>query len=221
MCDYLNRTFDARWIGRGEPTAWPPRSPDLSATGFFLWGTIKEHVYEISVDSGMDFVARIVAAKTVRDKPDVFEKFGGQCNGAVNSMFKDTNLDYFVSFSALLLLYDVTNKSSFDNTRAWLGEINEYAQDDVVIMLIGNKADATTDRQVMYEDGERLAKEYGVAFMETSAKTGINVELAFMAVARELKHRQSYQTNQESKFNVREYVRQESTKSSSTGTCCG
>lgn len=39
--------------------------------------------------------------------------------------------------SALLLLYDVTNKSSFDNIRAWLGEIKEYAQDDVVIMLLG------------------------------------------------------------------------------------
>lgn len=39
--------------------------------------------------------------------------------------------------SALLLLYDVTNKASFDNIRAWLAEIKEYAQDDVVIMLLG------------------------------------------------------------------------------------
>jgi L-lactate permease len=42
-----------------------------------------------------------------------------------------------VVFLALLLLYDVTNKTSFDNIRAWLGEIREYAQDDVVIMLLG------------------------------------------------------------------------------------
>ncbi|GBM74909.1 Ras-related protein Rab-37 [Araneus ventricosus] len=104
---------------------------------------------------------------------------------------------------------------------AWLGEINEYAQDDVVIMLIGNKADAGSDRVVQYEDGERLAKEYGVTFMETSAKTGVNVELAFMAVARELKYRQSCQADQDSKFNVKEYVRQESTKAKSSGTCCG
>lgn len=45
--------------------------------------------------------------------------------------------DWFVS--ALLLLYDVTNKTSFDNIRAWLGEIKEYAQDDVVIMLLGKE----------------------------------------------------------------------------------
>lgn len=40
-------------------------------------------------------------------------------------------------YSALLLLYDVTNKTSFDNIRAWLVEIHEYAQDDVVILLLG------------------------------------------------------------------------------------
>ncbi|KAH8037414.1 hypothetical protein HPB51_009969 [Rhipicephalus microplus] len=124
---------------------------------------------------------------------------------------------------ALLLLYDVSNKTSFDNTRAWLGEINEYAQDDVVIMLIGNKADITQDRQVRTEDGERLARsltvndrvspfqEYGVAFMETSAKTGCNVELAFMAVARELKQRASRSAHGASgRFNMTEYIRQES-----------
>jgi hypothetical protein len=42
-----------------------------------------------------------------------------------------------LTFPALLLLYDVTNKTSFDNIRAWLSEIREYAQDDVVIMLLG------------------------------------------------------------------------------------
>lgn len=44
---------------------------------------------------------------------------------------------YFVMNLALLLLYDVTNKTSFDNIRAWLVEIREYAQDDVVILLLG------------------------------------------------------------------------------------
>lgn len=48
---------------------------------------------------------------------------------------------------------------------------------------IGNKADCP-DRQVKREDGERLAREYNVTFMETSAKTGLNVDLAFLAVAR-------------------------------------
>lgn len=53
------------------------------------------------------------------------------------------------------------------------------------LITTGNKADCSgSDRQVKREEGERLAREYNVAFMETSAKTGLNVELAFLAVAR-------------------------------------
>ncbi|XP_042907676.1 ras-related protein Rab-37 [Parasteatoda tepidariorum] len=163
---------------------------------------------------GIDYRNKVVNVDDTKVKLQIWDTAGQE-------RFRSVTHAYYRDAHALLLLYDVTNKSSFDNTRAWLGEINEYAQDDVVIMLIGNKADSNSERQVMYEDGERLAKEYGVTFMETSAKTGTNVELAFMAVARELKYRMSYQPNQETKFNVKEYVRQESTKSSSSGICCG
>ncbi|XP_055944276.1 ras-related protein Rab-37-like isoform X3 [Argiope bruennichi] len=164
---------------------------------------------------GIDYRNKVVNVDDTKVKLQIWDTAGQE-------RFRSVTHAYYRDAHALLLLYDVTNKTSFDNTRAWLGEINEYAQDDVVIMLIGNKADASgSDRVVQYEDGERLAKEYGVTFMETSAKTGTNVELAFMAVARELKYRQSCQADQDSKFNVKEYVRQESTKSRSSGTCCG
>lgn len=53
----------------------------------------------------------------------------------------------------------------------------------VVAVVAGNKSDCA-DRQVKREEGERLAREYNVAFLETSAKSGLNVEVAFMAVAR-------------------------------------
>ncbi|NXE41625.1 RAB26 protein, partial [Ptilorrhoa leucosticta] len=109
---------------------------------------------------------------------------------------------------ALLLLYDVTNKASFDNIQAWLTEIHEYAQQDVVLMLLGNKVDSAQDRVVKREDGEKLAKEYGVPFMETSAKSGLNVELAFTAIAKELKHR-SMKLPNEPKFKLHDYVKKE------------
>lgn len=54
----------------------------------------------------------------------------------------------------------------------------------LVFYYTGNKADCGNERQVRREDGDRLAREYNVAFMETSAKSGLNVELAFLAVAR-------------------------------------
>ncbi|KAM4623554.1 ras-related protein Rab-37-like [Polymixia lowei] len=116
---------------------------------------------------------------------------------------------------ALLLLYDITSKSSFDNIRAWLTEIHEYAQRDVVIMLLGNKADMASERVIKRDEGEKLAREYSVPFMETSAKTGVNVELAFTAVAKELKH-MTVQHPGEPKFQIHEYIEAQKEKSS----CC-
>ncbi|XP_059854233.1 ras-related protein Rab-37 isoform X4 [Delphinus delphis] len=99
--------------------------------------------------------------------------------------------------------------------QAWLTEIHEYAQRDVVIMLLGNKADVSSERMIRSEDGEMLAREYGVPFMETSAKTGMNVELAFLAIAKELKYRAGRQANEPS-FQIRDYVESQKKRPS----CC-
>ncbi|CAL8263125.1 unnamed protein product [Arctogadus glacialis] len=78
-----------------------------------------------------------------------------------------------------------------------------------------SKADATHNRVVKKEEGEKLAKEFGVPFMETSARSGLNVELAFSAAARELKHR-STKEPEESKFQLQDYVDREMRSAS----CC-
>uniref|UniRef100_A0A8D3BJX1 small monomeric GTPase n=1 Tax=Scophthalmus maximus TaxID=52904 RepID=A0A8D3BJX1_SCOMX len=119
--------------------------------------------------------------------------------------FRSVTHAYYRDAQALLLLYDITSKPSFDNIRAWLTEIHEYAQKDVVIMLLGNKSDMAAERVVKKEEGEKLAKEYGVPFMETSAKTGVNVELAFLAIAKELRHRATQQPD-EPKFQIHDYI---------------
>uniref|UniRef100_A0A8B9Q6H2 small monomeric GTPase n=1 Tax=Apteryx owenii TaxID=8824 RepID=A0A8B9Q6H2_APTOW len=129
--------------------------------------------------------------------------------------FRSVTHAYYRDAQALLLLYDITSKISFDNIRAWLSEIHEYAQKDVVIMLLGNKADMSGERAVRTEDGASLAREYGVPFMETSAKTGLNVELAFLAVAKELKQR-AVQAPGEPRFQIHDYVESQRSKSS----CC-
>ncbi|XP_067673030.1 ras-related protein Rab-37-like isoform X4 [Haliotis asinina] len=157
---------------------------------------------------GIDFRNKVVDVEGTKVKLQIWDTAGQE-------RFRSITRAYYRDANALLLLYDVTNKASFDNIRAWLAEINEYAQEDVVIMLLGNKADIAGERVIRREDGERLAKEYGVAFMETSAKTGMNVELAFMAVARDLKMKKTRRPN-EPKFNVADYVEQEKKNAS----CC-
>uniref|UniRef100_A0A8C2ZTL7 small monomeric GTPase n=1 Tax=Cyclopterus lumpus TaxID=8103 RepID=A0A8C2ZTL7_CYCLU len=119
--------------------------------------------------------------------------------------FRSVTHAYYRDAHALLLLYDVTNKTSFDNIQAWLTEIHEYAQQDVVLMLLGNKA-----RHCVKE----VQNEFGVPFMETSARTGLNVELAFTAVAKELKHRSMKDPSE--KFTLQEYVNKEMKSTS----CC-
>uniref|UniRef100_A0A3Q3N0F1 Ras-related protein Rab-37-like n=1 Tax=Mastacembelus armatus TaxID=205130 RepID=A0A3Q3N0F1_9TELE len=125
--------------------------------------------------------------------------------------FRSVTHAYYRDAHALLLLYDITSKSSFDNIRAWLTEIHEYAQSDVVIMLLGNKVRGKCLRRTRSEG----ASEYSVPFMETSAKTGVNVELAFTAVAKELKHRAVQHPN-EPKFQIHEYIEAQKEKSG----CC-
>ncbi|XP_073915997.1 ras-related protein Rab-26 isoform X3 [Castor canadensis] len=100
-------------------------------------------------------------------------------------------------------------------TQAWLTAIQEYARHDVVLLLLGNKVDSAQERVVKREDGEKLAKEYGLPFMETSAKTGLNVDLAFTAIAKELKQR-SMKAPSEPRFRLHDYVKREGRGAS----CC-
>uniref|UniRef100_A0A8C3Y8P5 RAB26, member RAS oncogene family n=1 Tax=Catharus ustulatus TaxID=91951 RepID=A0A8C3Y8P5_CATUS len=150
---------------------------------------------------GIDFRNKVLTVDGVKVKLQIWDTAGQE-------RFRSVTHAYYRDAHALLLLYDVTNKASFDNIQAWLTEIHEYAQQDVVLMLLGNKVDSAQDRVVKREDGEKLAKEYGVPFMETSAKSGLNVELAFTAIAKELKHR-SMKLPNEPKFKLHDYVKKE------------
>uniref|UniRef100_A0A3B5Q9W0 small monomeric GTPase n=1 Tax=Xiphophorus maculatus TaxID=8083 RepID=A0A3B5Q9W0_XIPMA len=130
---------------------------------------------------GIDFRNKVLTIDGVKVKLQIWDTAGQE-------RFRSVTHAYYRDAHALLLLYDVTNRSSFDNIQAWLTEIHEYAQQDVVLMLLGNK-------------------EFGVPFMETSARSGLNVELAFTAVAKELKHRSMKDSSE--KFKLHEYVNKE------------
>ncbi|XP_040917891.1 ras-related protein Rab-37-like isoform X2 [Toxotes jaculatrix] len=157
---------------------------------------------------GIGFTNKVVDVDNLKVKLQIWDTAGQE-------RFRSVTHAYYRDAQALLLLYDITSKPSFDNIRAWLTEIHEYAQKDVVIMLLGNKSDMAAERVVKTEEGEKLAKEYGVPFMETSAKTGVNVELAFLAIAKELKHRVTQQPN-EPKFQIHDYIESQKHKSG----CC-
>ncbi|XP_034361241.1 ras-related protein Rab-26 isoform X1 [Arvicanthis niloticus] len=162
--------------------------------GAFLAGTFISTV-------GIDFRNKVLDVDGMKVKLQIWDTAGQE-------RFRSVTHAYYRDAHALLLFYDITNKDSFDNIQAWLTEIQEYAQQDVVLMLLGNKVDSTQERVVKREDGEKLAKEYGLPFMETSAKTGLNVDLAFTAIAKELKQR-SLKAPSEPRFRLHDYVKRE------------
>ena len=98
--------------------------------------------------------------------------------------FRSLIPSYIRDSSAAVVVYDLTNRNSFEQTTKWVDDVRAERGADVVIMLVGNKTDLGADkRQVSTEDGERKARDLGVLFIETSAKTGYNVKHLFRRVA--------------------------------------
>merc|ERR1711881_762451 len=87
------------------------------------------------------------------------------------------------------IVYDVTDKESFNNVKHWVQEIEKYAAEGVNKLLVGNKCDLSSKKVVSYDEARELADSLGIAFMETSAKNAHNVEQAFQAMAKDIKQR--------------------------------
>ena len=89
--------------------------------------------------------------------------------------FRAITRNYYKGARGIILIYDVTNIKSFENIKKWITEIKEEISDNVSIILIANKIDNEPERKVSKEQGEKLAKEFDIAFFETSAKTGVGI----------------------------------------------
>ncbi|KAJ6763944.1 DRAB11-RELATED [Salix purpurea] len=81
-----------------------------------------------------------------------------------------------------LLVYDVTRHVTFENVERWLKELRDHTESNIVIMLVGNKADLRHLRAVSTEDATAFAEKESTFFMETSALESLNVENAFTEV---------------------------------------
>lgn len=84
------------------------------------------------------------------------------------------------------MVFDVTNAESFDHVNDWLKEVNRYAAEGTVKLLVGNKCDRTADRVITEEQAKEFANDLGIPYIETSAKSAKNVEEAFLTMAGQL-----------------------------------
>ena len=110
--------------------------------------------------------------------------------------FRTITSSYYRGAHGIIVVYDVTDAESFTNVKQWLHEIDRYACENVNKLLVGNKIDLATPnkrRVVTTEQGKEFAESLNIEFLETSAKTAVNVENAFMIMASQIKARMKTQ----------------------------
>jgi len=90
---------------------------------------------------------------------------------------------YYRSAQAALIVYDITDRNSFTKAKNWIIEVKRQANENVVIALVGNKLDLESKRSVENQEAKLFANENNLLFMETSAKTAINVIEVFTSIA--------------------------------------
>ena len=93
--------------------------------------------------------------------------------------FRAITKNYYKGAHGIILIYDVTYRNTFESIRNWISIISQEASEKITIYLVANKIDLENERKVEREEGENLAKELGLPFMEVSAKDGINVDEIF------------------------------------------
>ena len=130
---------------------------------------------------GIDFKIKTIDLDGKKVKLQIWDTAGQE-------RFRTITTAYYRGAMGILLVYDVTDESSFTNVRQWMRNIEQHASKNVDKILIGNKCDLP-NRTVPVDKGEALAKDFNIPFMETSAKNNVNVENAFIAIARMVKAR--------------------------------
>ncbi|XP_059509483.1 trichohyalin-like isoform X7 [Stegostoma tigrinum] len=125
--------------------------------------------------------------------------------------FRSLTKQFFRKADGVIVMYDITSSSSFAEVRYWLGSIKETVDDNVAILLLGNKTDDVAHRKVPTPEGQRLAQEYNIMFYECSACTGHNISTAMLQLTKLLK-----QQDEKIKGSVVEMVNQPRKK----GKCC-
>eukprot|EP01084_Bolivina_argentea_P110064 196596_1 len=96
-------------------------------------------------------------------------------------------MSYYRGAHGIILVYDVTDRQSYENIQNWLYQIDRYASENVCKLIIGNKIDLNYKRTVNYDEAKHFADSLSIPFLETSSKASTNVEKAFMTLVAQIK----------------------------------
>ncbi|XP_062948848.1 ras-related protein Rab-6A isoform X1 [Cynocephalus volans] len=126
-----------------------------------------DNTYQATI--GIDFLSKTMYLEDRTVRLQLWDTAGQE-------RFRSLIPSYIRDSTVAVVVYDITNVNSFQQTTKWIDDVRTERGSDVIIMLVGNKTDLADKRQVSIEEGERKAKELNVMFIETSAKAGYNVK---------------------------------------------
>lgn len=126
---------------------------------------------------GVDFKIRTLELDDKIVKLQIWDTAGQE-------RFRTITSSYYRGAHGIMMVYDITDKISFNNIKHWMSEVERYSSKNAKTILIGNKSDIISKRQVEFEIAEQFAKEQEIPFLETSAKKADNVDEAFTQMAR-------------------------------------
>ena len=109
--------------------------------------------------------------------------------------FRAITKNYYKGSNGIILIYDVTDKKSFEGVKNWIEQIRDEVTQEVLIYLVGNKIDKKEERKISKEEGKKLADSFGVPFYESSAKTGENIDIIFYNLLKDIDN--LYSANEE------------------------
>jgi len=129
---------------------------------------------------GVDFRFRTVTVQDKVVKLQIWDTAGQE-------KFKTITSSYYRNAHAVMIVYDVGDHRTFQNIEQWLSDIDKFCPESVCRQIIGNKSDISPEeREVTEEEARAFAKREGIRYIETSAKSAENVELAFREMVQQL-----------------------------------
>ncbi len=121
---------------------------------------------------GVEFGGKVIKIKGNTIKAQIWDTAGQE-------RYKSITNAYYKGAKGALVVFDITRRDTFNNVDRWIGELKSNAENDVSIILIGNKTDLEDQRQVSLEEAKSKAEHHSLAYVETSALQNMNIEKAF------------------------------------------